>query len=159
MATSMQVDIAKDKKHVHSNMIFYGVLKRIWMLDYYNFNILVFKCDWVDNKNSIKVDELGFTYVELSKVGHKSDSFILTLQAKKVFYVPDQLNLKWHIVLSTPQIKYHDEENVDKFLDSQNDNENVAKLVPNIDIFDVIDDPLLTYARKYCEGTWAEKES
>lgn len=84
MATSMQVDIAKDKKHVHSNMIFYGVLKRIWMLDYYNFNILVFKCDWVDNKNSIKVDELGFTYVELSKVGHKSDSFILTLQAKKV---------------------------------------------------------------------------
>ncbi|KAL6315678.1 hypothetical protein AAG906_005769 [Vitis piasezkii] len=42
-------------------------------------------CDWVDSKNGVKVDELGFTLVDLSKIGHKSDPFILATQAQQVF--------------------------------------------------------------------------
>ena len=32
------------------------------------FNIYVFKCDWVDSTNGIKVDELGFALVDMSKI-------------------------------------------------------------------------------------------
>ncbi|KAL6323329.1 hypothetical protein AAG906_029336 [Vitis piasezkii] len=46
-------------------------------LDYTMFRIPVFKCDWVDNKNGIKVDDLGFKLVDFSKIAHKSDPFIL----------------------------------------------------------------------------------
>ncbi|RVW53301.1 hypothetical protein CK203_088512 [Vitis vinifera] len=42
-------------------------------------------CDWVDSKNGVKVDELGFTLVDLSKIGHKSDPFILATQLNKFF--------------------------------------------------------------------------
>ena len=35
------------------------------------FNICVYKCDCVDSTNGVKVDELGFTLVDLSKIGHK----------------------------------------------------------------------------------------
>ncbi|RVW40155.1 hypothetical protein CK203_086193 [Vitis vinifera] len=38
----------------------------------------------VDNKNGIKVDDLGFTLVDFSKMAHKSDPFILASQAKQV---------------------------------------------------------------------------
>ena len=58
------------------------------------FRIPVFKCDWVDNKNVIKVDDLGFTLVDFDKIAHKSNPFILASQAKQVFYVQDQLDPK-----------------------------------------------------------------
>ena len=54
--------------------------------------IFVFKCDWVDSRNDVRVDELGFTLVALSKIGHKSDPFILATQAQQVFYVKDQVD-------------------------------------------------------------------
>ena len=68
------------------------------------FNICVFKCDWVDSRNGVRVDELGFTLVDLSKIGHKSDPFILATQAQQVFYVKGQVDLRWSIVLSRPKI-------------------------------------------------------
>ncbi|RVW20636.1 hypothetical protein CK203_109088 [Vitis vinifera] len=54
------------------------------------FRIPVFKCDWVDNRNGIKADDLGFTLVDFNKTAHKSNPFILASQAKQVFYVQDQ---------------------------------------------------------------------
>ena len=45
------------------------------------FNICVFKCDWVDIKYGVKVDELGFKLINLSKIGHKSYPLILATQA------------------------------------------------------------------------------
>ena len=49
------------------------------------FNICVFKCDGADGTNDVKVDDFGFTLVDLSKIRHKSDPFILATQAKQVF--------------------------------------------------------------------------
>ncbi|RVW26918.1 hypothetical protein CK203_113377 [Vitis vinifera] len=46
-------------------------------LDYTMFKIPIFKCDWVDNKNGIRVDDLGFTLVDFNKMAHKSNPFIL----------------------------------------------------------------------------------
>ena len=37
------------------------------------------------------MDKLGFTCVNLSKMGHKDDLFILASQAKQVFYVDDPM--------------------------------------------------------------------
>ena len=80
----MQIASAKDKNPIFGELCFYGIITEIWDLDYTTFRIPVFKCDWVDNNNDIKVDELGFTLVDLTKVAYKSDSFILASQAKQV---------------------------------------------------------------------------
>lgn len=73
----MQVTGYKDKNPLFTDMCYYGVITEIWQLDYHMFKIPVFKCDWVDINKGIKVDDLGFTLVELSRIGHKNDSFIL----------------------------------------------------------------------------------
>ena len=55
----------------------------------------LFKCEWIDvhKKNGMKVDENGFTMVNLkrclSKDRVKDDPFILASQEKHVFYVQD----------------------------------------------------------------------
>ena len=89
IATTMQISSAKDKNLVFGELCFYGVITDIWDIDYTMFRILVFKCDWVDNKNHVKVDDLGFILVDFNKRAHKLDPFILASQAKQVFYVQD----------------------------------------------------------------------
>ena len=77
VATTMQIASSKDKNPMFGELCFYGILTEIWELDYIMFRILVFKCNWVDNKSGIKVDEFGFTLVDSTKMAHKSDPFIL----------------------------------------------------------------------------------
>ena len=77
LAGTMQIASSKDKNPVFGELCSYGVINEIWDLDYNIFRIPIFKCNWVENKNGIKVDELGFTLVDFSKIGHKSDPFIL----------------------------------------------------------------------------------
>ena len=67
----MQIASAKDQKPVFGELYFYGIINEIWDLDYTMFRIPVFKCDWVDNKNDIKVYDLGFTLVDFNKISHK----------------------------------------------------------------------------------------
>ena len=83
----MQIASAKDNNPIFSELCFYGVIIEIWDLDYTMFRIPVFKCDWVDSKNNIKVKELRFTLVDFTKMAHKYDIFILVSQDKQVFYV------------------------------------------------------------------------
>ena len=96
----MQIASTKDKNLIFGELCFYGIIIEIWDLEYTKFKIPVFKCDWVDNNNCIKFDELGFTLVDLTKVAYKSNSFILASQEKQVFYVQDQHEPRWSIVLS-----------------------------------------------------------
>lgn len=56
------------------------------------------------SSNGLKVDEFGFTLVDLRRIGHKNDPFILASQAKQVFYVEDQVDRRWPIVLE-PSLK------------------------------------------------------
>ena len=46
------------------------------------FHHTVFQCKWMENNNGIKIDELGFTQVDLNRGGHKEDTFILASQEK-----------------------------------------------------------------------------
>ncbi|XP_052295799.1 uncharacterized protein LOC127901832 [Citrus sinensis] len=99
MAKALQISSAKANNPVYSDMTFYGIIEEIWELDYHQFRIPVFRCDWVKSSNGIKVDKFGFTLVDLQRTGHKNDPFILASQAKHVFYVEDQLDPRWSIVL------------------------------------------------------------
>ena len=60
----------------------------------------VFGCRWADNKNGVDNSEMGFTRVDLERVGYKDEPFILASQAKQVFFVTDPVDKRWSIVLS-----------------------------------------------------------
>jgi len=45
------------------------------------------------------VNDLGFTLVDLAKIGSKEDPFIMAYQAKQVFYVKDFSNERWLVVV------------------------------------------------------------
>ena len=77
VAKTMLVSSAKDKNLIVADMIFYGVVREIWLLDYNIVKIPIFQCDWVKHDTGVKVDNLGFTVVDLQRLRHKDDSFIL----------------------------------------------------------------------------------
>ena len=99
VAKTMQVSSSKDKNPIIGDMSFYGVIQDIWELNYNTFNVAVFRCDWVENNNGMKIDDLGFVLVDLKRIGHKSDSFIM---ARQDFYVKDPSDARWSIVLTPP---------------------------------------------------------
>ena len=68
--------------------MFYGVTDEIRQLDYLMVKKILCKCDWVDDKG-VCINNLGFTVVDLNRIGYKSDCVILACHAKQVFYVKD----------------------------------------------------------------------
>jgi len=80
-------------------MSYYGVIKEIWELDYSEFRVPVFKCDWVNGNAGVHQDKMGFTLVDLQRIGYKDEPFIMAAQARQVFYVEDPTGSRWSIVL------------------------------------------------------------
>ncbi|CAL8167754.1 unnamed protein product [Prunus armeniaca] len=136
LAHTMQVASAKDKNPIVSNMGFYGVIQEIWDLDYQKFRILVLWCDWIDNTSGLVVDELGFTPVDLSKIRHRNDQFVMASQVKQVFYVDDQMHRGWSVVLSMPNREYNDVIGDDVLGDTRIECEPFTRGIPNVDTFD-----------------------
>ena len=99
VAQSMHISSAKDRNPIYANMSYFGVIERIWELDYTKFFVSVFRCTWVDNNNGVQIDESGFIRVNFSKLGYKDEPFILSSQAQQVFYVNDPVDMNWSIVL------------------------------------------------------------
>ncbi|KAI3986003.1 hypothetical protein MKX01_039085 [Papaver californicum] len=52
--------------------------------------------------------------VDLKKSGHKKDPFILAAQAIQVFYIKEQGNSKWSVVISCTLKVYIDDDDVDE---------------------------------------------
>ena len=153
---TIQIASSKDKNLVFGELCFYGVINEIWDLDYNMFTIPIFKCDWVDNKNGIKVDELGFKLVDFSKISHKLDPFILASQAKQVFYVEDQLVPKWSMVLSIPLKDFKNMEGLDDFTDNCMKHHPFISSMLEVESFDAMDESKAIFMRKDCEGIWIE---
>ena len=131
---------------------YYGVLREIWVLDYHIKKIPLFMCDWVDSRNGVKQDGLGYTLVELNRLGHKDDPFILASQARQVFYVKDQLDKKMSIVLMTPPKNYRDlyddvNEDFSTVIFPHNDN-----ILPPVDPRDLGNESRDDYFRQDCKG-------
>ncbi|XP_060969620.1 uncharacterized protein LOC115720063 [Cannabis sativa] len=150
VASAIQVASSKDKNPIECDMTFYGVIKEIWELDYISFRIPVFLCDWVRSDNGVKEDEFGFKLVDLNRVGHKSDRFIMASQAKQVFYMSDPIDGRWSIVLTTQQKDYdYQESGGDLYLNDKTFEINP----PPIDV--AIQDEIIS-SREDGEGLWIE---
>jgi len=108
----MQFASSIDNNLVMATISYYGVVEEIWKVDYVKFRVPVFKCKWVDSNTGVHVDDLGFTLVDLAKIGYKEDPFIMAYQAKQVFYVKDPSNERWSVVIqwrNEPDIDNHDD--------------------------------------------------
>ena len=109
------------------------------LLDYYLVQYPLFKCDWIDvqNKNGMKVDEIGFTMVNLkrclSKDRVQDDPFILASQVKQVFYIQNLVENDWCVVLTCP-----------------------PKGPRNCNGSKAIGDGGMDYVPQDCEGTWLD---
>ncbi|CAL2271438.1 unnamed protein product [Prunus armeniaca] len=157
LAHTMQVASAKDKNPILSNMGFYGVIQEIWDLNYQKFTIPVFRCDWIDNTSGLVVDELGFTLVDLSKIGHRNDQFVLASQVKQVFFVDDPMHRGWSVVLSMPNREYNDVIGDDVLGDVRIECEPFTRGMPNVDTFDEVVVELGSQnIRDGCEDIWVE---
>ncbi|KAL0556822.1 hypothetical protein IC582_005339 [Cucumis melo] len=154
VAKTMQVSSSKDKNPVIGDISFYGVIQEIWELNYNTFNVSVFKCDWVQNSGDVRIDELGYTLVDLNRVGHKSDSFILASQAKQVFYVEDPSDVRWSVVLTPPQREFEDRYNDDELGDTILRCEGIPNDMSDVYLNNDLDENVSTYVRSDCEGTW-----
>ncbi|KAL0541535.1 hypothetical protein IC582_021587 [Cucumis melo] len=154
VAKTMQVSSSKDKNPVIGDMSFYGVIQEIWDLNYNTLNVSVFKCDWVQNSGGVQIDELGYTLVDLNRVGNNSDSFILASQAKQVFYVEDLSDVRWSVVLTPPQRDFEDRYNDDELGDTILRCEGIPNDMPDVYLNNDLDENVSTYVRSDCEGTW-----
>ncbi|KAA0065965.1 transposase [Cucumis melo var. makuwa] len=154
VAKTMQVSSSKHKNPIIGDMSFYGVIQEIWELNYNTFNVPVFKCDWVQNSGGVRIDELGYTLVDLNRVGHKSDSFILASQAKQVFYVEDPGDVRWSVVLTPPQRNFEDRYNDDELGDTILRCERIPNDMPDVYLNNDLDENVSTYVWSDCEGTW-----
>ena len=86
------------------NQTFYGIIKEILELNYENKGkIVLFKCDWVDNRRKdkwVKVDRLGVTSLNFKHLVNSGENildepFVLASQATQVFYVEDPIDDEW----------------------------------------------------------------
>ncbi|CAL8112871.1 unnamed protein product [Prunus armeniaca] len=157
LAHTMQVASAKDKNPILSNIGFYGVIQEIWDLDYQKFTIPVFRCDWIDSTSGLVVDELGFTLVDLSKIGHRNDQFVLAFQVKQVFFVDDLMHRGWSVMLSMPNREYNDVIGDDVLGDVRIECKPFTRGMPNVDTFDEVVGELGSQnIRDGCEDIWIE---
>jgi len=109
VAESMHFSSSKDKNPIMASTPYYGVIEEIWELDYTTFTVPIFKCKWIDINNGVRIDELGYTLVDLSKAAYRDEPFIMASQAKQVFYVTDPSNKRWSVVLQTKNTHGSDE--------------------------------------------------
>jgi hypothetical protein len=72
--------------------LYYGQIQEIWDLDFHDFKILLFHCNWVDAIRGVAQGKYVFISVDLNHQGYKSEPFMLAKHIAQVFYVPDTTN-------------------------------------------------------------------
>jgi len=78
---------------------YFDFIEEIWELNYVKFIVCIFKCKWVDNNVNVRIDDVGFTLVDLKNLAYQNDPFIMAEQAKQVFHVQDPCDERWSVVL------------------------------------------------------------
>lgn len=102
---------SKDKNPKEVEMTYYGVVQHIYVLNYTDFKVTVFDCDWVrvEDKNACMVDiATNMVMVDLTKlksrVNINDEPFICAFQnIKQVFYSKYINNGQWSIILHSPK--------------------------------------------------------
>jgi hypothetical protein len=109
VAESMHFSSSKDKNPLIASTPYFGVIEEIWEVDYRAFSVPLFKCKWIDINTGVRIDESGYTLVDLCKAAYKDEPFIMASQAKQVFYVTDPSNKRWSVVLQPKNTHGSDE--------------------------------------------------
>ena len=73
-------------------------------------------------------------------MAYKSNSFILASQVKQVFYVQDQLEPRWSIVLSIPRKDFLHKEGGDNIVEVLVEHHPSISALTKVDSFDDMDD-------------------
>ncbi|KAF6177120.1 hypothetical protein GIB67_005108 [Kingdonia uniflora] len=101
----------RDQNPCGAKTIYYGVVKEIIELDYYDFLQAVFYCDCVrveDKVNGCTFDtEANLTFVNLQKLKRNSkvddEPYCLASHASQVFYCQDPTKTGWSVVIDAPK--------------------------------------------------------
>jgi hypothetical protein len=83
--------------------MYYGQIQEIWKLDFHDFKIPLFRCNWVDAINDVIKDKYEFISVDLNHQGYKSEPFMLAKHVAQVFYIPDTTNKILKVVIPRKQ--------------------------------------------------------
>lgn len=62
---SMYFSSSKNKNHVITSRVYFGVIEEILKINYVIFKVSLFKCKWIKSNNDVEIDELRFTRVDL----------------------------------------------------------------------------------------------
>ena len=100
----------------------------------------------------MKVDENGFTWVDLNKEGDPNDQFIFSSQAKQVFYVNDPNGGRWSVVLTTKPKLYNRSDVCDNI-------EETPLLSWGLPESDDIDNEYVAYVCEDCQGIYVEEDT
>ncbi|KAL6183867.1 hypothetical protein ACLB2K_045277 [Fragaria x ananassa] len=106
------------------------------------------KCDWVESHKGVKVDDLGFTLVNLNRKGHVQDTFVLGRCVEQIFYVEDLVDCMWSVVLRLSKNDYNDRESFDKVGDTTIQHPPSSTTMPTIQLVEnLADEDVLCYMR------------
>ncbi|KMT02057.1 hypothetical protein BVRB_9g207860 [Beta vulgaris subsp. vulgaris] len=89
---------------------YFGILTEILEVQYLDGKrVILFRCDWWDVHKvgrGIKIDNHGYVSVNSQRLLPTKEQFVLMSQAQQVFYVNDELDPNWFIVVKT-QPRHH----------------------------------------------------
>ncbi|XP_074374163.1 uncharacterized protein LOC141714548 [Apium graveolens] len=120
---------------------------------YLVYGVRYFTKERDDNDKGIKVDDLGFTLVDLSRQGHKRDKYVSMDQVKQVYYIEDPVDAKWSVVLTSTTRDYQDMYNDDDLGDTTMENPPFCCQIPICDV----DEDVEKNIRGNIKGTWVKK--
>nr|XP_025679574.1 uncharacterized protein LOC112779493 [Arachis hypogaea] len=107
MSSTPCVASASDANIRNADLSYYGKLEDIIELNYNGrFWVTLFKCKWADitRERGCRKDSWGFTSVNFSRVIHsgdreEDDPYIEASQARMVYFVNDEVNKDWSVVV------------------------------------------------------------
>ncbi|QHO34136.1 uncharacterized protein DS421_9g264360 [Arachis hypogaea] len=107
MSSTPCVASASDANVRNADLSYYGKLEDIIELNYNGrFQVTLFKCKWADTTREwgCRKDSWDFTSVNFSRVIHsgdreEDDPYIEASQARMVYFVNDEVNKDWSVVV------------------------------------------------------------
>ena len=129
-AESQHFASVNDANPCVASIPYFGFIDEIWELNYVKFTICVFKCKWVDSNTGLRIDDVGFTLLDLKKLAYQNDPFIMAEQARQVFYVQDPCDERWCVVLQGKTIGVNVEDD-DSYMDTYV-SPLTAQITPNV---------------------------
>lgn len=127
---------AKDLNPTDDDTTWYGVIKEIIEVDYYETQHVVFYCDWfnvADKSSGCKIcTDSNLLMVNLKKMKSSSGEYdepaILSSEASQVFYISDMHDADWSIIQHSPKRMT---DNIDDY-ETPTDFQSILKEQPNL---------------------------